>query len=76
MSTHGRIVNLDSPSYLEGVRFANLALDAGQGANATDWVRIGEVNKTLAHRQEDVHWYHLAAGFTDTMREYIEAAGT
>lgn len=76
MSAHGRSVNLDSPSYLEGVRLANLLLDNGQGHTANDWVRLGEAAKTLAHNREDTGWYHLACGFTDTLREFTEEQGT
>jgi hypothetical protein len=72
MSGHGRSLDLDSPAYLEGVNMGNLFLDTGNGHTATDWIRLAESAKSIAHEREDAEWYHLAAGFADTLREFLE----
>lgn len=76
MSSHGRSVDLNAPAYLEGVRIANLALDAGEGISASQWIRCGEAAQLIAHNQENVDWYHFARGFADTMREFVEGQGS
>lgn len=71
-----RPIDVDSPSYLEGVGLANRILDTGEGGNASDWIRRWEIVAEFAHQNELVELYHQSAGCLATMREYVESQGS
>lgn len=69
-----RHVNTDSPAYQIGVADANNQLDRG-GASAADWLGMAEWVAEYAHQKEDDYLYHMAKGFADTVREFLDGQG-
>lgn len=72
--TGERFVDINSRPYRLGVQDANNALDRST-AKASDLLVCAEWAAERAHKQEDLWMYHLAKGFADTVREFIEGQG-